>query len=205
MPYRNITIPAIVLLFVGTVIWTFTYGPVRRGFVSPEKTVTLHSAGEIEDLWESTGVRGRTAVIFARHLNLPALGSSYPDGSYLDTAMRHGMVRKAYYVVPDRVWPETASLQKTAGGVLMAPPQVTRSGYFLLHEGGRIYVMPLSKYNPIKEKALVVIESAAWSPEEHLKIDHLFRLGLLSTDLMIVVDNEGNPSEKKKPARKSFH
>jgi len=203
MPRRNVTIPAIVLLFVGTIMWTFTYGPVRRGFVNPDKTITLHSAGEIETLWESTGVRGRTAVIFARHLNLLSLGSSYPDGSYLDNAMRHGIVRKAYYVVPDRAWPEVSSVQKLPGA-LMAPPGSTRSGFFVLHEGGRIYAMPLTRFSAIREKALVVIEPAAWSPEERSRIYHLLRINFLATDLMVVVDR-GELPEENMPRNKDFH
>lgn len=204
MPNRNVTIPAIVLIFFGVLVWTFTYGPVRMIYASPEETVTVHSIDEIGELWKSSGVHGRIAVIFAHHLNLLSLGSSYADGSYLDTAMRHGIVRKAYYIVPDRFWDRTAAIMSMRDA-FMAPTQVTDQGFFLLHEGGRIYVNPLSKPPRFREKALVVIDRTSLSSEDLSKIDHLFRIGLLSTDLMAVVNNGGNPSEKQKPAKKSFH
>ena len=191
MPYRRAGITVIMLFFFGVIVWTFSYGPARRTFVIPDKTVTVRSASELDSLWHSSGVHGRVTVIFARHLKLLSLGSSFPDGSYLDYAMRRGIVRKAYYVVPDSFWSEIVSVNMMTGA-LIVPLKVTDTGFLLLHEGGRIHVMPLSKYipEPDREKALVVIDPALWTKQELARIDGFIRSGQISSDLKVVVGDE---------------
>ncbi|MEW6713861.1 MAG: hypothetical protein AB1306_02060 [Nitrospirota bacterium] len=191
MPFRSVSITAIMIFFFGVLVWTFTYGPARRTFVVPGKTITVQSVSEIDGLWHTSGLHGRIAVIFARHLNLLSLGSSFPDGSYLDNAMYHGIVRKAYYIVPDRFWPEIISLNKMKGA-LIVPLKPTDTGFIMLHEAGRIHIMPLSKYIPETgdEKALVVLEPRVWPQEEQSRIEGFIKTGQLITDLMAVVGGE---------------
>jgi len=193
MPFRSLNITAIILFFFGVLVWTFTYGPAKRTFVVPDKTITVQAVSEIDGLWHSSGLHGRIAVIFAHHLNLLSLGSSFPDGSYLDNAMYHGIVRTAYYIVPDRFWSEIVSLNMMAGELII-PLKPADTGFIMLHEAGRIHIMPLSKYIPEQdqEKALVVLEPRVLSQKELSRIDGFIKTGQLATDFIAVVGGEIN-------------
>jgi hypothetical protein len=188
MPLRNACITAIVLLCIGTFVWTFAYGPAKRTFVIPDRTVHVRSVSDIDGIWNASGVHGRIAVIFARRLNQPVSITVLPEGDYLDGAMNHGIVRTAYYIVPDRVWADVLAdnLQNPS---LIIQPKIIDAGYILLHEAGRIYFEPFSKYIPEqdREKALVVIEPAVWTREEQARISGYIRSGQLPSDLTVIV------------------
>lgn len=185
MPFRSVSITAIMLFFFGTLVWTFAHGPAKRSFVIPDKTVAVQSALEVNEHLQSSGVHGRIAIIFARRLNQQFSGGSFPERDYLDTALRHGIVRTAYYIVPDSVWSEVAAenLMRT----LIVPPKTTETGFIVLHVGGRIHVMPLSKYVPEQEKALVIIEPRAWSQKELSRIESFLESGQLASDLTVII------------------
>ena len=188
MPYRRTWITAITMLFTGTLIWTFAYGPAKRRFVIPDKTVQARSIHEVDGIWNASGVHGRIAVIFARRLNPLGSANALPDGDYLDNAMNHGIVRRAYHIVPDRMWTDVIA-ENIQNPSLIIQPKIINAGYILLHEGGRIYVEPLSKFIPEqdREKALVVIEPAVWTPEEQARISGFIRSGQLNADLTVIV------------------
>ena len=189
MPFRRVSITAITLLFFGTLIWTFTYGPSKRRYIIPDRTVTVHTAAELDALWHSAGAHGRIAVLFARYLPKKSDGFFFPEIDYLDIAMNHGIVRTAYYVVPDRAWVEAVA-DNLANPSLIVQPKITDTGYMLLHEGGRIHVVPLSKFIPEQEqeKALVVIDPALWTEQEQSRINGFIRSGQLTTDLVVVIN-----------------
>lgn len=199
MPLRRVSITAIILFCSGVLLWIFTYGPAKRIFVVPDRTVTLRSAGEIDDLWRSSGIHGRIAVIFTRHLNHQLSGIAFPEMDYLDRALRQGMVRKVYYVVPDRFWAAVV-LEHRERMEYIIEPRTTDTGFMILHEGGRIHAMPLSKYIPEleNEKALVVIETAPWSQEEQTRIEGFLRSGQLRTDLTVII---GQPKQAESQKR----
>ncbi len=188
MPYRSVSIILIILFSFGVIVLTVIYGPAKRSFVSPERTVTVRSADELDRLWHSSGVHGRVAVIFARHLNQQFSGLAFPEMDYLDQGMRHGIIRRAYYIVPDRFWPEVV-LEYRALLTYIIEPKATDTGFMILHEGERIHAMPLSKYIPEQdqEKALVVIEPAVWTPQEQTRIDGFIKSGQLVSDLIVTI------------------
>lgn len=187
MPYRTVVTALVILFLVAVIAGTFSYGPSKRKFVEPRQSVTVPSAQALIQLWESTGVHGRIAVIFARHLNQEFSGGSFPEMDYLDKAMRRGLVRRAYYIVPDRAWPQVVT-ENIARRELIVPLKTTDAGFTLLHIGGRINVMPLSKYIPEGiETVLTVLEPEAWSPQEQFRIDTLFSSGLMTADLQVTI------------------
>jgi hypothetical protein len=177
---------AIILFCIGTIIFTLAYGPSKRRFILPDKLVTVQSARELDSIWQSSGVHGRIAVIFTRHLNNQFSGGSFPEIDYLDTAMRQGIVRRAYFIVPDRIW-FVGATKNNLERASIVPLKPNDSGFTLLHEGGRIQIMPLSKYIPEQEseKVLVVIEPDVWSQQELFKINNYFRSGQLTSDLVV--------------------
>jgi len=172
---------------------TFLYGPSQRIFVVPEKTADVRSARELEDLWHTSGVHGRVAVLFARHLVSPLAFNTFPEIDYLDRAMNQGIIRKAYCVIPDRLWNEVITRNMESPS-LTVKPRFTDDGYTVLRDGGRIQFIRLSGYIPDQslDKALVVIESALWSPQERARIEGFLRTGQLSSDFVIVVTEEMN-------------
>lgn len=176
------SISAIILFFSCVLVWVFMYGPAKRTFVNPGKAITVKTVGEIEKIWQSTGVHGRTAVIFAHYPKQDLSGSDFPAREYLETAMRHGIVRRAYFIVPDRFWSELVS------EMLGRKFKTTDKGFVVSDDGGRILFMPLSKYVPDgDEKALVALDPAVWSSQEHLRISTLLSSGLLATDLLVTI------------------
>lgn len=191
MPRRNITITVITLFCIVTIAFTFMYGPAKRIFIEPSKIVSVRSALELDTIWRSTGVHGRIAVIFVRHLNPQLSGAGFPETDYLDNAMRQGIVRTTYVIIPDSAWPEVVT-EYLSNPSLIVPLKTTDTGFMLLHEGGRIHVRPLSKYVPSsgKEQALIVIEQGIWTRLESKKIDDYLRSGLQAADLVVSVETK---------------
>jgi len=188
MPHRIIINTAILIFFLGAIAFSYMYGPYKRSYATPHKTISVHSAKELDNIWRSSSVHGRIAIIFARHLNPQFSINGFPETDYIDTAMRHGIIRAAYYVVPDAIWSDVIS-ENLLKNSSMAPLKTTNSGFIILHEGGRINVMPLSKFIPeLNENVLVVIEEKIWSSQERLKIDNYFRSGLLTSDLVVRIE-----------------
>ena len=190
MPYRHVTTTAIILFCISAIAFTFIYGPAKRRFVYPEKTLTVHTSREIDDLWHSSGIHGRIAIIFTSHPGHHLSGNVSSEADHLDTALRQGLVRRAYFIIPDRFWPEVVS-NDVLRSASIVPAKPTDIGYKLLHEGGRILVMPLSKYIPQQEmeKAVVVIEPAVLTPNENLRINNYFKSGQLTADLLIRIED----------------
>lgn len=195
MPYRSVSTTVLILIFFGALVFTITYGPAKRTFVVPDRTVTVRSAIEIDELWHASRVHGRVAVVFARHLNQQFSGLAFPEMDYLDQAMRHGIVRKAYYIVPDRFWPEVVLENRTRREFIVEPID-TETGLMIFHEGGRIHAMPLSKYIPETEaeKALVILEQQVWTQQELSRIDGFIKTGQLTTDLLVIINKTIKPS-----------
>lgn len=198
MPCRRVSIALIMTLFFGTLVWVFTYGPANRTFVVPHKAVEVRSTRELDGLWRKSGVHGRIAVIFGVHLNGVFQHSQIPGNDYLDGAMRHGIVRTAYFIVPDADYSHFVS-EIMADRALLSPPMKTDTGDLLLHEAGRVYIIPFSKYvpDPGAEKVLVVIEPAVWAQQEQLRIDGLIKSGQLASDLTVFVGNMESPLTRR--------
>lgn len=189
MPYKKVCIRAIILLSFCVIVWTFAYGPAKRKFVLPDKVVTLRSAYELDSLWHTSGVHGRVAVLFARHMSQPFSLKTFPEMDYLDSAMNHGIVRTAYYIVPDRMWTEVIANNVENPSLIVQPKIIDPGYYILLHEGGRIHVIRFSKFIPEQEgeKSLVVIEPAIWDSEEQGRIEGFIKSGQISSDLTVIV------------------
>ncbi|MBF0327647.1 MAG: hypothetical protein HQL10_00645 [Nitrospirae bacterium] len=182
MLQRGITIASIVVFTTSVVFLSFIYGPSKRTFVSPGKVELLTSPIDIYEFWHSTKVRGRVAVLFTRHLDSEIGLSEEPGEKYTELAMRHGIVRKIYHVVPDSVWPVVSDnlyRRKFA--------RITSYGFVMALANGRIHVLPLSRFNPEDEKSLIVVEPSVWSSDELAKIVKLIKSGNLRTDIITIV------------------
>jgi len=188
MDHRSVYNFIIMIFFVCTILFTFIYGPSNRIFVVPAQQLTVNTARELEQLWRSTAIHGRIAVIFARDVKQNSRDNGFPEIDFLDAPLRQGIVRRVYYVVPDRDWSQTVE-ENMFGRERIVPLKTTDSGFIVLHDGGRIHYVPLSKYIPEgNEKAVIVIDPAAWAPHETLRIKTLLNSSLLPTDLLISIN-----------------
>lgn len=185
MRNRTVTTACILLFTAGALLISFVYGPLRRSFASPARALQVSSSADIYNLWQSSGVRGRIAVLFTRHLNVELPGKGFPEVKYIEHAMRHGIVRTVYYVVPDTAWTEvvTENLQRE----MLSPPKPTESGFVMFFEEGRVNVLPLSRFWPMGEESLIVLEAGVWSRDDLAHITRLIRSRGLTTDLLAII------------------
>jgi hypothetical protein len=115
---------------------------------------------------------------------------------YLELALRHGIVRAGYQVVPDSAWQQVYAAHHARQ--MPTPPRISDSKIALLLEAGRVQIMPLSHFWPFTEKALVVMEPAAWSPDERSRILGLLQSGRLATDFIVLVN--GSAADRQQVA-----
>lgn len=173
-------IPAFV---AGVAVFLVLYGPSQRIFVSPPRTIAVSSTAELYEFCRVNGLRGRRAVVFARHL-IPA-ESPWGDASeiqHMTDLMHHGIVREMFHVVPERTWPEVE--WNLANVSIYRPSSFGRVAAF---EDGRVNVDRLSRYWPKDEAALVLVDPSVWSPAEVQSIARLIQSGHLRADLVAVL------------------
>lgn len=183
MTPRMRTVGWIMLLVAGALVFSLGYGPLSRKFVTPPRCEVAESPAEIARLWTSSRVKGRVAVLFTRRLNGEVVGKEVETAvKYLEDAMQHGMVRTVYHVVPDTAWGEVAEKLSRMPGV-----RPIESGFAILFGAGRVHVLPLSRFAPIREKALVVVAPAEWTTEEFGVIANLIKQQRVSADLLTVL------------------
>ncbi len=167
---------------LGVLLLTLFYGPYRRVFVSPGAVHQVDSVSDINNLWQSNGVRGRVLVIFARHINPEHHGTYFAEYAFTTLSLRQGAVRTVYHIVPDRYWPEISFEKST----LRPDIRTTTSGFVHAFEAGRVYFLPLSRFESIDERALVILDAQSWGGDELADIYHLIERKKLRTDLMAI-------------------
>lgn len=181
MPARIASLTVITVLFTVAVIFSYSYGPSRRSFAARPTVLSVETTEQILQVWESHGVKGRIAICFTRYLNVLETKES-KEAKATERAMNLGIVRKVYHVPPDSAWPEIhASLSRRTD---MRP---TPEGFIGIFDDGRVYIAPLSRFAPFREKALFLVEPKIWSPDELMRIVDLLKSGSMSADLVVIV------------------
>lgn len=182
MRYRFITFACIFLFMCGIIFLVFFYGPLRRSYITPGRVEQAFTAADIDMFWETSGVRGRTAILLTRHLNSEESPKDTNGVKFADVAMKHGKVRTIYHVVPDNSWDvvsDHVSPRKNA--------RSTPAGFVLITPEGRVNIMPLSRFTAVNEKSLVVFEPGVWNSEERSRIASMISSGDISTDLLAII------------------
>ncbi len=115
----------------------------------------------VERAWRAAPVRGRTLVHVARQ---PAMHTD-PDApianAYVYRAVRAGVVRRVFHVVPEAAWPEVAENLRS---VVAAWPEGRT--FRIVVEGTPIVVLRLSDLPALEETVLVDVDVGASPPEE---------------------------------------
>lgn len=189
MPWRRTTLACILALSCTVLFFSFTYGPLCRVYATPTQAVVVANEAEIYPLLKKAGLKGRVLLLLSPDLSLQ-IGMNTSNES-IELAMRHGLVRTAYQIVPDSSWPQVfaANLQRS----MPTPPKISESDFTLLLEAGRITVMPLSRFWPLTETVIIVIDPAAWTPDERSYILRLLQSGSLTADFIIMIN--GSPAD----------
>jgi hypothetical protein len=183
-----VTLGVSALLLAGMAYLTLAHGPSRRVMAAERRCAGVVSSEEILEAWRSAGVRGRVAVLFSRRLNGDP-GPGDPAGiRYLEDAMQHGLVREAHHLVPDGAWAEVEGNLSRMFGARPMP-----GGFVLPFGAGRVYVLPLSRFAPVPERALVVLAPGDWSASDQAAVVGLLGSGQVSADLLSVL--RGRPEE----------
>ena len=77
--------------------------------------------------------------------------------------------------------------------ILLFPVSV--GGFIGIFNAGRVYIMPLSKLSNIREKALLILEPAVWTPDELSRIAGMLRAGEITSDLAIIIRGSEKDAE----------
>lgn len=182
MSQRRLILVVIVPLAALALLYCVLYGPSQRVYATTNSALSLSSSADILQMWKENGVRGRLAIVFTRRLNAEEPNADGFAGDYLQTALQQGIVRSAIHVVPDSAWSEVQ-------GKLANNPAVrqAQNGFVLLFDEGRVLVVPLSRFEPLQEQALVVIEPSIWSMEELRFLSRMVAERRLFADLLAVL------------------
>ena len=186
-PGRGAFLGGVVACFAAAVLAASAFGPSRRVYLPAPRAVPVGSTAELLAWCEAQGLRGRRAVVFARHL----VQAEDPRGDSADvealTALMHrAVVRELFHVVPDGAWTEVAW---NLGTVSIYRPD--GQGRIANFEDGRVSATPLSAFWPGDEPVLLVLHPPDWSAAELEVIAGLVRSGRLRADVVALLRGTG--------------
>lgn len=185
MKLRFLTVAGTLLFAVLVIFFLLIYPPRQRAIISPRQTLQIKNTWQLIDIWRQKGAKGRTALVFMRDLNWKTAQELTTASSYIDQALRLGIIRNACIVLSDSGFSTLHySLAKKQQD---SPLMTTKEGVAILYEAGRLDVIPLSKFVPPKEEPLLVLEPAAFTPQEWQNINRMLNSGQLSSDLLIIL------------------
>jgi hypothetical protein len=163
------------------VILAFFYGPAQRTYASPPQIVSVLTSDQIVTAWEARGVKGRIVICFTRYLNAHESKES-KDTKATELGMNHGILRRVFHVTPDNAWDEIRGALSMRND--MRP---TSEGFIGIFNDGRVYITPLSRFSPVAEKALIIIEPKVWSRTELQQIGEMLKSGKITSDLIVII------------------
>jgi hypothetical protein len=190
MPAKHITLFSGITAFcIAVVVFSYVYGPTQRSFASPPRVLSVESTEQIVRAWEASAVKGRIAICFTRYLNALETKES-KEVKATELSMHHGIIRRVFHITPDSAWPQIqATLSKRDD---MRP---TPEGFIGVFDDGRVYIMPFSRFSPIKEKALIIVEPSVWSRDELLQIANQLKSARISSDLAVIIRGSESDAE----------
>lgn len=190
MPIKQVFLLAgITALFIYTIIFSYRYGPGQRSFLAKPEVQSAGTTGELLRVLETSGVKGRVAICFTRYLNaLETIDSK--EVAAMELAMNHGIVRKVFHVPPDVAWPEIRNALSRRNDM-----RTTHEGFIWIFNDGRVYIQPLSRFAPVTEKAVLIVEPAVWTNKDLTRIADMLKNGVLSSDLVVVIRGSKNDAE----------
>ena len=198
MPIKQRALLAgITVFFLAVIALTFLYGPSQRSFNASPQVLLVETNEHIAKVFKTTGVKGRIAICFTRYLNALE-GKDSKDLKVTENSMEKGIIRRVFHITPDSVWPEISNALSKRNGIRPIP-----EGYIGIFDNGRVYIMPLSRFSHIKEKALIIIEPKIWTQDELQQIANKLQTGKISSDLVVII--RGSEKEAKQFSQAISH
>ena len=189
MSKQNLLLVFVIVFFFAVIAFTFFYGPSQRRFVASPTVLSVDTSAQIADAWKGAGVKGRIVICFSRYLNAVEAKES-TDMKVIERSMEYSIVRRVYHIPPDAAWPEIqGELSKWFS------MRRTSEGFIGIFDDGRVYIMPLSKFSNLTEKALVIVEPKVWSRDELMQIAGKLRSGRISSDLTVIIRGSEKDAE----------
>lgn len=186
MNQRFLTLAGALLFTVLVILFLLIYPPRQRSIISPRQIMQIKNTGQLVDIWNKKGAKGRTTLLFMRDLNGETAQELTVVNNYVDQALRLGIIRKGCLVTPDSHFKQF--YQTLFSRALPSPILVTDEGFAMLYEAGRLDVIPLSKFVPPKEEPLLVFEPASFTPLEWQNINRMLNTGQLSSDFIAIIE-----------------
>jgi len=171
---------AILIFTLAVLLLSIYYGPHQRRYAAPPAEREAANYVGIYRLWEQERVKGRILYLFDRRAFRSDKGTVATDENYLDLAVKRGVVRHVFHVVPASAWPEVQQ------NLRQDPRFSFTDGVFMLPmEEGRLYVTTIDRITASPEKVLVVVNREVWNAGELAGIRRLLEQGLLKSDLVV--------------------
>ncbi len=186
---QSALLAAIVLFFSAVLAGTFLYGPSQRSFNAQPQVLLVESTEQIARAFESAGVKGRMAICFTRYLNAVE-GKEAKSLKVTEESMKKGVIRRVFHVTPDSAWPEVSAALAKRNGI-----RPTSEGFIGIFDNGRVYIMPLSRFSQVTEKALIIVEPKVWSEDELKQIASKLKSGSISSDLVVIIRGSEKDAE----------
>jgi len=171
---------AIVLCFLGVLLLCIFYGQHQRRYASPPVKRNVANYVDIYRLWEQEQIKGRILYLFDRRAFRSDKGTVPTNDNYLDLAVKKGIARHVFHIVPAAAW---AEVQKNLRGD--ARFSFTDGVFVLPMEEGRLYVTTIERITATPEKVLVVVNREVWSAGELAQISRLMDEGIIKSDLAV--------------------
>lgn len=184
---RGAFLGGVAACFAGVVLLASLLGPARRTYLPEPQVLPFDSTGALLAWSEAQGLRGRRAVVLARHLiqaEDPA-GDS-PEIEPLTAMMHRGVLRELFHVVPEGAWPVVAWNLSTVS--IFRPEGQGRLANF---EDGRIHAAPLPAFWPPEEPVVLLLHPPDWTPQELEAVEALLRGRRLRADVVGVLRGTG--------------
>lgn len=152
------------------------YAPAGLVMDAPEPHQAL-------DLWRSQRMHGRVLILFGRLAANEPDGDAAPDDtSYVYHAIRLGIVREVFHVIPDSRW-------DTVAGRLASDEQFRGEGAAAFRgtiRGAPLVITRLSGLPTLNEPALVLIQGGYGSERETSQMLGAIKSTAISADMVVV-------------------
>jgi len=161
---RRVARPAdllVLALAAGALAGGEALGRASRDALPGTTLVRCEGPEEVLRAWRSAPVRGRTLLHVARHAAMHTDPDAAPANAYVYRAVRDGVARRVFHVVPEAAWPVVA---ENLRAVVAAWPDGRT--FRVVVEGTPIVVLRLSDLPALDEPVLVDLDAGAYSAAE---------------------------------------
>lgn len=176
---------AIVIVFTLVIIAAIRKGADNRIMLPASKTETVQTPEQAFTLWQQSGVKGRTLILFDEYPHMNGL-RNYPETPQLtrynliEYSIFKNIIRKIYLIVPEESWNEL--LQQKDKRPLRSAPGLAQGMYLFTMNGVPLIATTPSSLGQLSEDVLVYINKELFDSE---KVIEQLRQKKIHSDIII--------------------